>query len=384
MISQKRCLNELHCFEADCCHQLLLLCMRLCCDDHEGNARLSKLYILVKSISSAAESAGLVSLRLVQSLVLISLYELCNAIHPAAYLTIGRAARLGVIALEMPTRKQGPGLFKKAETWTLWEERRRTWWAIFVLDRLVNIDNLGLPFATAEPAPNELLPVNDQDWDRGEVVPSEPLYTAAFSRATTIGAFAKICQAAHILSKVIGHIKGRRSTGVTKDALTEAGQLHATLSALQLSLEGWEMGGTSSGIDESWCLPLSICISARLMLSHEYGCNEATGPVPHELVALGADTQHISLGAVKALAFSDVPNIAKAGIECPLLAHCFYLASTACAWFIREDHKPETYEALEHLVRALSGINERWAIGGMFSRRKLFLLRRCYIFLTLV
>ncbi|SCO87244.1 uncharacterized protein FRV6_11371 [Fusarium oxysporum] len=55
-------------------------------------------------------------------------------------------------------------LFKFADSWSKREEQRRTWWTIFVLDRFISMDTSGLPFAAPEPCPDELLPVNDEDW----------------------------------------------------------------------------------------------------------------------------------------------------------------------------------------------------------------------------
>ncbi|SCN86734.1 uncharacterized protein FFM5_04002 [Fusarium fujikuroi] len=55
-------------------------------------------------------------------------------------------------------------LFKFADSWSKREEQRRTWWTIFVLDRFISMDTSGLPFSAPEPCPDELLPVNDEDW----------------------------------------------------------------------------------------------------------------------------------------------------------------------------------------------------------------------------
>jgi hypothetical protein len=89
--------------------------------------------MLAKTLCAAAESAGLVSLRLAQSLVLLALYEACQAIYPACYLTISRAARLGILMSWHDRDAQQ--LFKFADSWSKREEQRRTWWTIFVLDR---------------------------------------------------------------------------------------------------------------------------------------------------------------------------------------------------------------------------------------------------------
>ncbi len=117
---------------------LLILCMKLCthCKQDVGPGKQpdTDVYSTAKQCCFYAESGGFLSLRLVQSLVLLAVYELGHAIYPAAYLTIGRASRLaGVMGLH--SRKHTRQLFVDPDTWTLREEQRRTWWAIFVLDR---------------------------------------------------------------------------------------------------------------------------------------------------------------------------------------------------------------------------------------------------------
>lgn len=135
MVSRKRLFNELSSGsgDADGCLPILLLCMKAFSVRDGNYARDSPPYLLARSLCSEAESAGFLSLRLVQSLILLAVYELSHAIYPCAYSTLGRASRLGLL-LGLHDRKNNK-LFKGAETWTLREEQRRTWWAIFLLDR---------------------------------------------------------------------------------------------------------------------------------------------------------------------------------------------------------------------------------------------------------
>lgn len=135
MISRKRLFNELNSGsgDADGCLPILLLCMKAFTTRDANCARDSPSYLLARSLCSEAESMGFLSLRLVQSLVLLAAYELSHAIYPCAYSTLGRASRLGLL-LGLHDRKNNK-LFKGAETWTLREEQRRTWWVIYLLDR---------------------------------------------------------------------------------------------------------------------------------------------------------------------------------------------------------------------------------------------------------
>ena len=117
---------------------LLILCMKLCTQSTKGISGGKQLetdvYSTAKQCCFYAESGGFVSLQLVQSLVLLAVYELGHAIYPAAYLTIGRASRLASV-IGLHSRKHTRQLFVDPDTWTLREEQRRTWWAVFVLDR---------------------------------------------------------------------------------------------------------------------------------------------------------------------------------------------------------------------------------------------------------
>lgn len=133
MVSEKRLLDP-QLSRNDACHDLVLLCMKLCTiRPNSSSPSEHPLYSLVKYLSSSAENEGLATLRLAQSLVLLAFYEFSHAIHPAAYLTIGRAARL-VILMGWHDR-DAQQLFKPADTWSLREEQRRTWWSVFILDR---------------------------------------------------------------------------------------------------------------------------------------------------------------------------------------------------------------------------------------------------------
>lgn len=140
IISRKR-LDHNGLEDTDTCRDLLLLAMKLCTRiPNLAAPNQEPLYLLAKPLCSAAEDAGNISLRLVQSVVLLATYEYSHAIYPASYLTIGRAARLGsLLGWHSGGAQQ---LFKSADTWTQREEQRRTWWAIFILDRYV--ENAGI------------------------------------------------------------------------------------------------------------------------------------------------------------------------------------------------------------------------------------------------
>lgn len=116
---------------------LLLLCMKLVTDVPQLSnipAVESTLYRASRDYLNTMEEASPMSLHVFQSLVLIALYEIGHGIFPAAYLTVGRAARLGLLR-GVHDRKNSTQLFQTPQTWTYWEEERRIWWAVSILER---------------------------------------------------------------------------------------------------------------------------------------------------------------------------------------------------------------------------------------------------------
>ncbi|RKL44710.1 hypothetical protein BFJ70_g3852 [Fusarium oxysporum] len=255
-------------------------------------------------------------------------------------------------------------LFKFADSWSKREEQRRTWWTIFVLDRFISMDTSGLPFAAPEPCPDELLPVNDEDWVLGKTVPSEPLYTACFSSITTLGSFARTCQAAHMLGKVITHkhLKTKSSHDIIH-VVQEAQSLNRALNSLQISIEEQSLSNASSSSASSLACASAICISAQALLYGAYGCPDAPGITSRERLTHETELQSISVQGLRALGSTLAPKLAQIQSDCPLQARCFYTACSACSWFIREDDEPQMKDALVTIVDGLRRLAERWPIA---------------------
>nr|POE51647.1 hypothetical protein CFP56_25854 [Quercus suber] len=122
------------------------------------------LYHALKQFYLETETSSILSIQVLQAGILIALYEVGHGIYPAAFLSIGACARYAhVMGLGF---KAGTGI-NKVLTLLEFEERRRVWWAIVILDRFVNIGCPGRPFATADPKLSDILPVNDEAWDEG-------------------------------------------------------------------------------------------------------------------------------------------------------------------------------------------------------------------------
>lgn len=136
-ISQRRLLQRFNDvpIQSDPSAAALLISMKLvtgCLQPDEDPQ--TPLYRLATQHLSFVASAGSVSLLLLQATLLVAVYEIGHAIYPAAYLSIGNAARLGQL-MGIHDRLDAKELFREAETWTSREEERRTWWFVTFLDR---------------------------------------------------------------------------------------------------------------------------------------------------------------------------------------------------------------------------------------------------------
>lgn len=91
---------------------------------------VNKAYLAVKSNFVSAEIYGTLSVRLLQALILLLIYEYGHGIYPSAYTTLGSCARY-LAALDIETGTDRDYL----NDWRDGEARRRLWWFVYVMDR---------------------------------------------------------------------------------------------------------------------------------------------------------------------------------------------------------------------------------------------------------
>ncbi|GAB1207585.1 hypothetical protein APSETT445_006309 [Aspergillus pseudonomiae] len=207
---------------------LLLIAMQLhsrpCSEVDSSEAEL---YRSAKACHVYVESSNIFSIKVLQALLLIALYEISNSIYPAAYLTVGHCARLGH-AMGVHQRSDAPQMLNRVGSGVL-----------------KNAGGRDRPLACEDAQPEDFLPADDKSWDRGvyikpcptrakhEITVVEPLAVRA---NTTIQAcpFTRTCQAAHVLSRVLGHLNDRNAD--VDFRYEEAMQLHRTAQALSHTL----------------------------------------------------------------------------------------------------------------------------------------------------
>jgi hypothetical protein len=109
---------------------LLLSCMKLNTERLRDGEATNPLYLAVKSAFVNVDIFGTISVRLLQSLLLLLFYEHGHGIYPSAYTTLGTCIRY-LTALDIRSSPEG----NDSECWMDCEVVRRLWWSIYIVER---------------------------------------------------------------------------------------------------------------------------------------------------------------------------------------------------------------------------------------------------------
>ncbi|KAF6516217.1 hypothetical protein HZS61_003420 [Fusarium oxysporum f. sp. conglutinans] len=139
--------------------------MKLCCLPVDKVEEKRVLYDLVRRFYAEVEVQEDSCVQVMQSGVFIAVFEMGDAIFPAAYLTVGALVRYGM-AMGMDKINQdvlGKDCGAAAgASWADIEEMRRVWWGALILDRLLNVSQPSRGLSTADPSFEEFLPADDE------------------------------------------------------------------------------------------------------------------------------------------------------------------------------------------------------------------------------
>ncbi|KKA17919.1 hypothetical protein T310_8139 [Rasamsonia emersonii CBS 393.64] len=354
---------------------LLLIAMQMHCRPRKDSG--ADLYELAKRCCSYVERNNVFSLRLLQASLLIGLYEVANAIYPAAYLTAGHCARLCHL-MGIHDRKEAPQMLSIPGSWTEAEERRRACWAIIVLDRYVNLGAGNRPFACDDAKPDDLLPMDEDSWEKGEPIVIQPL---AVSTCTEVPAspFARTCQASHLLSRILRHINEKHEDATFR--YREAIQLHRTINAFNLavSYEFDKITGESYDATHEAALftSMAICYSAQLTLYDAYMCADADDisgvGIPEQL-----EMQNIAISNIKDVCMAvhrfanRIVGASESGGDLsrisPLTTDCLYEAAMLFIGYIRQIGKVEFVQTVMDMRNALEILARRWDVASEYLK----------------
>ncbi|KAH7379905.1 hypothetical protein BKA64DRAFT_686597 [Cadophora sp. MPI-SDFR-AT-0126] len=217
---------------------------------------LPSLYILVKSSIAIVEAANLHSLEVVQSRLLMCLFEVGHSIEPAAFISLGTTARAAV-AIGLNERSDSSGTTGK-ETSPMTEVGLRVWWGIVMIDRWYTLERGDWPCATQDLDTPQELPRdgNTRDHKVLSSTDSLPLSTPSSIR---VGPFARQAQVSHVLNILLMHLREQKLT--QRFDSESANQIANTLTSFSMLLpeetpQPWP----------TYCGAIGMCYSALMTL----------------------------------------------------------------------------------------------------------------------
>ncbi|KAG4412644.1 hypothetical protein IFR04_014215 [Cadophora malorum] len=257
-------------------HSLLSLSMALVVsipEEHVTPESFSSLYMLVKSSIAIVEAANIHSLEVVQSRLLLCLFEVGHAIEPAAFMSLGTTARAAA-AIGLNQKLDNAGS-PSDEACSMREVGLRVWWGIVMVDRWYTLERGNGPCATQDLGAPQELPRDGSIGDHKVVVPfflvgnkltikmlsqtqSLPLSTPSSVR---VGPFARQAQVSHVLDILLMHLRDQNLT--QRFDADSADQIAKTLTSFSMLLP--------EETPKPWpryCGAIGMCYSA-LMTLHE-------------------------------------------------------------------------------------------------------------------
>jgi hypothetical protein len=188
----------------------LCLCILLIQQRSSGKAAnmQSSLYFKAKHMVDMLETANGVSLDLLHCKILTTFYEMGHGLSTAAYISIASCARS---ARAFGLHKKGWRNVNHTADHEALEEEKRSWWAVVVMDRFINLCNGDALLVSPDPQTTDSLPIEDFLWSESSttaeskaILYNPPLLSTPFN--ITVGQMARECQVSHLTGRVVQHV----------------------------------------------------------------------------------------------------------------------------------------------------------------------------------
>ncbi|KAJ4153896.1 hypothetical protein LMH87_010362 [Akanthomyces muscarius] len=342
---------------------LLLLAMKLS-GDVPTQTPCTELHGLTKQFQHSVEGSGIFSLLVLQAGILIACYELGHGVYPAAFLSISSCARYAM-ALGVDS-SVGGHLDPKIETFDL-EECRRVWWAILVMDRFMNLSNPKRQLVTPDPDTSNYIPVDDKNWDNG-TTGAEDACTLGSANGLEIGRFARLAQAAHLLSLVIKDVaEGSNDSSQLRRtifALVHVSRIEARLRRLEL------------------CTQMATCFSGILLLDHPTSFQQVASPhySSHADATLSTESSSVVEATIQMAERMKGAYDSIKDIMAPFVLHVNYKAASIYLQRAIEEPDSEAAAYVAALKKSLQLFSQRWLVAdaylSLLERRETLLLLR--------
>ena len=344
---------------------LLVLCMKLVISDPSGeeDGSTEEMYQLARISLMNLGPETMPSLDVLQAAILIAVFELGHGMYPAAFLSVGYAVALAN-TVGLDNYPSSPAMFGPPQNQTELEERKRTQWAVLLLDRFIVIGGHGRALQTREPGLDRPLPCDDSQFNVGEFALSSTI-GAIHTAANRQSSFARTCQVTHLLGSVKRHLDSQEIDKTRYGA--EGLQLHRTTTALATAVQEELEQGSGSLSSGLWS-SMALCFSTLFML-YEAHCHApetwVTTSEQQEMQVIAADglrkttravakyTQHLKI----AIEQSDLGEVSILACE------CIFSAASMCVWFVGETGEAEASDMLAELRSSLQVVQGRWRVA---------------------
>ncbi|QYS95274.1 Zn(2)-C6 fungal-type domain-containing protein [Trichoderma simmonsii] len=361
-------LNPLQHSRAELC--LLVTAMKLICSQAHmptpgDDANNIVAYKRAKQMYFEMETSGNLSLRVLQAGILVALYETGHAIYPAAYLSVGACVRYGIalgidkLLLESDGAHDGLQMYTQTEV----EEQRRVWWALLLLDRFMCLASPERTPSTKNPTFNDLLPIDDQNFDSGNIKPGDPFsISAGFN--LEMGLFSRLAQATYLLSQAIELLAPSHPAGCA-DLERQITQLRRTIHSL-VNISDTEARLRDIETHPGICPQLSICYSTILLLQERHWkmmenvIKAKTQPFEETLASL----DRLFGSAVYLHANPTVFNLER--MATPLFAHVVYHATRFLIKLCNGKPDKQMQEKIHLFKELLHKASQRWRVAAVY------------------
>lgn len=344
---------------------LLFLCMKLITSKPTDGYECAQnyIYLAAKRCIILMESNGLISFLALQANILITLYEYSHAIYPAAWMSSGWSVRYGNM-LGINGDKAATDLLGKPNNWADDEERRRTWWGVLLVDRIISIGNMGYIINSQEPKEEDIL-FDDSAWESEEIFDTPEIVDLAPS-TERVAPFARLCQASLLMGQVMAHHKAEIASDSARYAL--ASDLYADISDLACKITA---EATNPKDFFRVISPLALTYSSLCYLCNPYYClRNTTNQEQKQMQARASDG--LKTIAISIIDFVDKINATTPAIQdldrvSPLIMDGIYSGALTLAWLTRENGDEICQAGLESVRQCLRKLSSRWRNAAEYT-----------------
>jgi hypothetical protein len=163
----------------------------------------SPLYVTLKNLVSFIEATKEPSLDGLHCRILLIFYEIGHGLDMAAYISVAVCTRIAR-ALgyhNKPWRRTNAGVEKLAM-----EEKKRTWWTILNMDRIISLSIGDALLGTDDPQSSDPLPIEDSLWTHDSFPEDFQEPILATPSDIRVGQMARECQVANLVGRVARHV----------------------------------------------------------------------------------------------------------------------------------------------------------------------------------